>query len=162
MKRFRWAKTSAALIALFLILFLWGRSSEAAEVGIGLSSGFNHSNGAVGQELSITSNDLRWFASYTRVGGRPEDTVLSYNDRFVAAYRVFWRRGHDLMPYTSLGAAYFSEPTVLVTERLTYDLRLGVRWNNILELEYAHNSTAGRSVRNAGIDFVTLRAVFRF
>lgn len=162
MKQFRWAKSAAALIALFLILFLWGRSSEAAEVGIGLGAGVNHSSGAVGQELSVTSDDLRWFASYTRLGGRPGDTVLAYNNRWVGAYRVFWRRDHDLMPYMALGAAYFEEPTVLVTERLTYDLRVGLRWNNIVELEYAHNSTAGRSQRNAGIDFITLRAVFRF
>ena len=50
----------------------------------------------------------------------------------------------------------------LISERLTYDLRLGARWKDIVELEIQHNSTAGRSERNTGFDVITLRAVFQF
>ncbi len=157
-------KWGSLLVVLFILVFLWGRNADAAELGLGLGFGVNHTENATIQELSIQSDDYRWFASYTRVGGgKANGLVLDYNNRFVGAYRVFWRRDKDWKPYLSLGAAYFEEaPLNVISERLTYDMRFGARWKDILELEAAHNSTAGRSLRNSGFDTLNLRVVFQF
>jgi len=156
--------TTLAIIA-FVVAFLWGRNAQSAEVGLGLGFGTFNAADATIQELSVITDDLHWFASYSRVGGVDSDRLQDkYNDRYVIAYRVFWRDDKDFRPYLSLGVAYFDKaPERLISEHLAYDLRLGVRWKDILELDVdGHNSTAGRSERNTGIDSVNLRIVFQF
>ena len=156
---------TASAVVVFVLVFFWGRYAEAAEVGVGLGFGTFNARGAIMQELSVTSDDYRWFASYTRIGKNDSNRlVLEQNDRFVVAYRTFWRRDKDVKPYLSLGAAYFTHPpNDLISDRLSYDLRLGFRWRDILEVDLdGHNSTAGRSSRNTGVDSINLRAVFRF
>ncbi len=166
MNRFSKGKIlTTLLIAAFVIAFFWGRDADAEEIGVGVGFGTFNAVGATIQEISIASTDYRWFASYTRIGGTDSDRiVMDYNNRYVIAYRVFWRRDKNWKPYMSLGAAYFNEPPErLISERLAYDLRFGVRWKDIVEIDIeGHNSTAGRSTRNTGFDTINLRAVFQF
>lgn len=151
--------TIAAIVA-FIIIFAWGRDAESAELGLGLSAGASsHSSGAKAQEISITTDDYRWYGQVMRIGG---DGILSSNWRYSAGYRLFWRRDHDFKPFLRLGVAYFDDVPELVSERFMYDMGVGIRWREVIEAEYNHNSTAGRSAVNTGIDFVTLRLVFQF
>lgn len=165
MKKIRWNKVVViGLIVLFTTVFFMGRKAESAEVGIGLNFGTFHSLGGRTQEINITSDDYRWFASYTRVGGvDAEDLHFESRNRYVAGYRVFWRRDENWKPYMMFGTAYWDEPPCrVISERLTYDMRIGVRYRDIVEFEIGHNSTAGRARYNYGFDTVGLRAVFQF
>ena len=166
MNRFSKGKIlTSSIILIAVLVFIWGRDAESAELGLGLGFGTFNTVGATIQELSIASDDYRWFASYTRIGGADSDRLTAdYNDRLVLSYRTFWRRDSNLKPFLSFGAAYFKEaPNTLISERLTYDIRLGARWKDVVELEIdGHNSTAGRSISNSGFDTINLRFVFPF
>ena len=146
------------LIVTFIGFFLWGRAADAAEAGIGL--GFSK-NGATHQQLTLTSTDLRWYGSATRIGGdRRHNYVYG---RLGAGYRVNWRRDMRFSPYMKLGGVYFTEePTDYISDRWAFDMNIGVRLYDIVELEYQHNSTAGRSDQNEGLDTVVLQVVLPF
>lgn len=163
-KKIKW---TAVAVLLFVLVFMWGRNAEAAEVGIGLGWGVlgTRSEGVVTQELMLKTNDYRWYVSYARIGANQNDRLqMRQNDRFTAGYQLVFRRGMKVEPYMMLGMAYFEDPPMnLISERLTYDMRLGVRIKDIVELELdGHNSTASRSDYNSGMDVMSLRAVFRF
>lgn len=154
------ATSGIVLVLAFLALFIWGRNAESAELGLGVGYGINHTAKAAVQEITISTDDYRWYGQVIRIGG---DGVLDDNWRYSAGYRLFWRRDENVKPFLRLGAAYFDHaPVQLVSDHLTFDMGLGLRWKDIIELEYNHNSTAGRSDKNTGIDFVTLRVVFQF
>ena len=154
-------------IAIFLAFFVWGRTVDAAEVGLGLGTGLpsTHSDGIRAQEIQIRTNDYRWYFSYARIGANINGRLQTRQvDRWAIGYTVVWRRGKAVQPYMSIGAAYFDQPPMdLISERLTYDMRVGIRFKDIIELELDnHNSTASRSDKNTGIDIPWVRVVFQF
>ncbi len=154
-------------IAVFLAFFIWGREADSAEVALGLGAGLTStkSEGIRAQEIQIRTDDYRWYFSYARIGANINDRLeLRQNDRWAIGYTVVWRRGHNWQPYMSIGAAYFKQPPMgLISERLAYDMRVGVRYKNIIEFEFDnHNSTASRSDKNTGVDIPWVRVVFQF
>ena len=150
------------VIALFVAVFLWGRTADAAEARLGIGFGYASNEGATYQELMLTSDDLRWYGAVTRIGG---DTRNNYHyTRFTAGYRVNWRRETNFSPFMRLGAAYFDkEPTDYISDDLAFDMAIGVRLYDIVELEIdQHNSTGGRSDQNEGLDGFMLGLTFPF
>lgn len=164
MKRVKW---TAIAVLIFVVVFLWGRCAEAGEVGVGLGFGLptTRSEGLVTQEIMLKTDDYRWYMSYARVGANKNDYLhLRQNDRWTAGYQLVFRRGKDVEPYMMLGVAYYEEPPLnLISERLTYDMRIGVRLYDVVEIDIdGHSSTASRADINTGLDVISLRAVFQF
>jgi hypothetical protein len=158
MKRATKQKIAILAIITFIGFFLWGRAADAAEVGVGL--GFSK-NGATHQQVTLTSTDLRWYGSVTRIGGDRRHNYIY--GRVAAGYRVNWRRDTRFSPYMKLGGVYFTkEPTDYISDSWAYDMNIGVRVWDIVELEYQHNSTAGRSSQNEGLDTVMVSVVLPF
>lgn len=154
-------KYTAVIVAIFVAVFLWGRSADAAELRLGLAAGTFNTQGAVTQDLMLTSTDLHWYANISRWGG--DARGLDEVTRFSGGYRVNWRRDKFVSPFLRLGVAYFDqEPMPYVSDNWTFDMGAGLRFNNILELEAQHNSTAGRSRWNTGLDNITLAVVLPF
>ena len=146
------------VIALFCAVFLWGRSAEAGEVTLGLGLSTNE---ARTQMVTVTTDRRDWYLSAARVGG---DERHDYQfGRFAVGYRVNWRADKNFSPFMKLGAVYFTEePTDYISDRWAYDMVIGTRFYDIVELEYLHNSTAGRSSQNEGLDTVMLSVVLPF
>ena len=150
------------LIAAFVGFYLWGLKADAAELGLGLGKGYANNAGATYQEIMVRDAQRHWYASVARIGG---DNEFNYKYwRGCGGYQVNWRKEKRFAPYARLGACYFDEaPVGLVSERLTYELAFGVRFWGIVELDLdTHNSTAGRSDKNAGLDAMMLRVLWRF
>jgi len=83
--------------------------------------------------------------------------------RFSGGYRVNWLRDKFISPYLRLGMAWFdSTPEPYISDQWSFDMAAGLRFRNVLELEAQHNSTAGRSLTNSGIDSITLSIVLPF
>ena len=157
-------------ITIFIILFAWGiyrQQAEAADLRIGLGSGITNSvlvhggpngNGWIGQEFMFTHK--HWYGAAMRLGG---DDILPDTVRLTAGYRVEWRDERRLSPYLRLGAAYFlDEPTDIISDRWAYDMAMGVQLFGVADLEYQHNSTAGRSAQNSGNDILLIGLKVRF
>lgn len=150
------------LIATFVGFYLWGLKADAAELGLGLGSGYASNAGATYQEIQIKDSDRNWYASVARIGG---DTRNNYHYwRGCGGYQVNWRKNTNFSPYMRLGACYFDEaPTDYISDRLSYELALGFRAWDIVEIDIdTHNSTAGRSEQNEGLDGAMLRVIWRF
>ena len=167
LKNFRQNPKKAAvvlIIALFVAVFIWGRSAEAGEpeFGLGLGFGYASNEGATYQELFLRDASRNWYGSVNRIGG---DTLNNYEYwRFCGGWQVNWRKNSNISPYSRLGACWFDEaPTDYISDNLAYELALGVRLWNIVEIDIdTHNSTAGRSEQNEGLDAVMIRMVFPF
>lgn len=155
-------KLAIGVIAGFIGLFLWGLKADASEVRLGVGIGFAANAEARYQEIMLTSTDRKWYGAYTRIGGDAEHNY-HYN-RFTVGRRVNWRRATNFSPYMRFGIAYFNEPPKdYISESLSYDMALGVRLYDVLEIEFdQHNSTAGRSDDNEGLDAYMISVVFSF
>jgi hypothetical protein len=117
-----------------------------------LGFGVTNDSNWIGQELMLTHN--HWYGSVMRVGG---DNVLPDTARLAAGYKVEWRDGRRVSPYLRLGGSYFlDEPTDIISDRWAYDMAMGLRMFGVLDLEYQHNSTAGRSIQNSGNDMLLI------
>ena len=150
------------VIAVFVGFYLWGLKADAAEVGLGLGFGYASNDGATYQEIQIKDDNQNWYGSLARIGG---DTRNNYHYwRACGGYQVNWRRGRVIEPYARLGACYFDEePTDYISDELAYELAFGVRLWDIVEVDIdTHNSTAGRSDQNEGLDGAMLRVIWRF
>ena len=151
-----------AVVVLFAGLFLWGSYAEASEGRLGLGFGYTANVGSRTMEFMLTSDDLRWYGSVSKIGG---DYRHNYQfTRWCGGYRVNWRREKSIMPFMRLGACYFDEPPFdYISSDYAYDLSVGVRLWGVAELELLqHNSTAGRSDQNEGVDGILLGIVFPF
>ncbi len=161
-KGFSWTKLTLATAAVivFFILFTWGNYADAAEIRFGLGHGIAHADHVVTQSVMVSTDDLRWYAQYTRIG---DERYMGGNDRLSAGMRVNWRRDKRISPYMRLGFAYFDDvPMPYISERLAFDMAIGLRLYSVIELEYAHNSTANRAVANWGFDVIELAVTKRF
>lgn len=143
-------------ILLFVVLFFWGLTAHAKNsLEVGLSFGAFHSTQMITQRIGW-NYDNRWIAQYERHGGNGYQGTNSVSIQ----RQVSWRQGSALSPLLRFGISYFDEQIVdpekedrpLVSENLTYSLGFGVRIKERLMIGLEHNSTAGRSARNRGID----------
>lgn len=156
-------KPSSWLVVAFIVIFALGMCSERAraegvDLRVGLGFGATNDNEWIVQEIMLTDRD--WYASVLRTG---DDRVLPDTWRFAVGYRVDWREDKRLAPYARFGFAYWlDQPRPVVSENLTYDMAVGLRFWQIMDLEWAHNSTAGRSEFNDGNDNVVLSFVLPF
>lgn len=166
---------TAILVVIFVTFFVMGRYAEAGEARIGLGAGTFNAQGAIVQDVMVTTDDLRWYASFQRAGGddvfynleqrhcRTVRVPFSSVNRFAVGYRVNWYRERTVSPYLRLGAAYFDrEPMPFISDDLSYDMAVGVRISDIIEIEAQHNSTAGRSAFNKGMDSVVFGVTLPF
>lgn len=150
------------VIVAFLGFFMWGLRADASEVRVGVGAGYTSNVGSRSQELMFTSTDLHWYGAVTRVGG---DNLHNYKfTRVTAGYRVNWRRDKKVSPFMRFGMAYFDkEPYDYISDQWAFDMAIGIRFWGILELEFdQHNSTAGRTDQNSGLDTVMLGIVLPF
>lgn len=153
-----------AAILIFLGFFLWGRVADAAEpeIGLGIGFGYASNSGATYQEVMLRDAQRRWYGTVARIGG---DTRNNYHYwRFTAGYQVNWRKQTNFSPYARIGVAYFDQaPTDYISDTLAYELAIGVRLWEVIELDLdTHNSTGGRSDQNEGLDGWMFRLVFPF
>ena len=146
-------------IVVFVALFLWGRVADAAEVSLGL--GYSPKHETRYQQVMLGTDDRRWYGSLARIGGDVRHDYQYW--RVGAGYRVNWRRESRISPHMRLGAVYFSEePTDYISDQWAFDMAVGARLWDIVDVEWQHNSTAGRSSQNEGLDAVVLSVVFNF
>jgi hypothetical protein len=165
----RHAMGSLVAILSFIILFWWGSRNEAFgdEITIGVGAGVDHIEGAITQRLGYQPNP-RWHLRYERFGGKGEP----HSNMYGIQRTLRWRQDKELQPYLSLGAVYFD--TILTDEKgrelmkdefLAYNLGVGIDWRysklTSLRLGFDHNSTAGRSDRNRGVDRIHLTFMLR-
>jgi len=146
------------LIAIFIGFAAWGLRSEAAELGVGLSKAVSHGSEWTGQHLQFVHKD--WYIEAAKLGGedRLPDTF-----RYSSGFRIDWREKKEFSPFLKLGMAYFKEePAWIISDRWSYDMSLGVRFFKVLDLEFNHNSTAGRTDFNKGNDLINLYLVKEF
>jgi hypothetical protein len=158
------SKWTAILVLLFVILFTWALMVEA-DVTLGLGFGASSSGGVVTQRLGYLHDD-KWWARYERMGGDDWNTANTY----AAGRRVFVgeRRAR---PFMELGATYSDSQLQRdgkrpnVSDNWTFRLGAGVsyRLSDVARIEVGidHDSTAGRSLRNRGVDRVYLQYQWR-
>lgn len=151
---------TSVLVAIFIALFIWGRAAEAGEARIGLGVGTFNVQGAIYQDLLVTTDEQTWYAQVTRIGNDEHFDVLT---RYSAGYRVNWRDDKFAEPYLRLGMAHFDkEPTYRISDKWSFDMAVGIRFKDVVELEAQHNSTAGRTNYNYGLDSIVLGVVLPF
>lgn len=149
--------TKWTIIGVFVGLFAWGLYNQAYayEVGAGLSKAVSHESEWIGQHIRF--GNRQWFVEFARLGGEPR---LPDTDRYTVGYRVNWREDYRLSPYLTIGAAYFKDiPDYVVSDHLAFDLSAGMRVFKVIDIEYNHNSTGGRSTRNKGNDLLYIGIV---
>lgn len=146
-------KLTVLAVLIFIVLFAWGLAK--AEVRLGVGKGVTHDNEWTAQDVLLTNKD--WYFQFTRLGG---DELLPDTWRYSIGYRVEWREGSQVEPFLRLGVAYFDDvPYPVISEKYTFDMAVGVRAWRVVEFEWQHNSTAGRSDRNWGNDIFLLSVV---
>lgn len=152
-------------VMVFTVLFTWGmivNRAEAAEVRLGIGFGATNDNGWVAQEIMLMGE--HWYGSVMFLNG---DDVQPATKRWAAGYRVNWRRDMRVSPYMRLGAAYWEDiPIPLISEHVSFDMAVGIRFWQVAELEWQHNSTGGRKDflggHNSGNDIPFLGVAFAF
>lgn len=159
-----WRWKSGIAVIVFVALFLWGASAMAqdveARIGLGVNVLDRDDRGThITQDMMLLI-DRDWYVQATRFGN---SDFIDDSWRFSTGLRVEWRQDTNLEPYMRLGVAYWDEePTWLVSERWMFDMAIGARLWRVAELEWQHNSTAGRAEWNTGVDVLTFNAVLRF
>lgn len=163
-------KPLAIAVIIFIGLLLWGYSSEASadtSLTIGLSYGWVNSEGLVTQRLGLLQNE-KWNIKYERFGGHEFNT----SHGFFLARRTEWRTDKVWQPYLDFGFGYYTQKLInpdknkpLVNDNLVFTLAGGCTWRISkdvdLELGIDHNSTAGRTSPNSGIDRVFISLNYR-
>ena len=144
-------------IIIGLLVFLPLLTDSHAEVRLGVGQAMTHDSDWVAQDVMLSDRD--WYAQITRFGG---DARLPDTWRYSAGYRIDWRERDSVALFMRFGIAYFEDsPAYVVSERYTFDLAAGVRLFSFIDIEWQHNSTAGRSKVNLGNDVLLVSLVFR-
>ena len=150
-------------IGLFVIAFgalLWADSVEAQPL-LGVGVGILNTQEARNVTLGWSWQD-KWEAELSQHGGDGYETVHAVS----VARVVRARKGKNFEPFMQFGLTYWDDKIaapkwddqdVLVDSQLTYRLGLGIRVYRVLEVGWGHDSTAGRSDPNSGIDYIFLR-----
>ena len=154
-------KPQVWLIVAFIALMVWGLAAQAANgFESALSYGVVNTKNHITQRISYMHGD-KWVVQYERHGGNGYEDTNSYS----LQRQIVWRSEKKAQPYLRYGISYFDDPirrlrsgedSVLVDERLTYSLGLGLRFWGVMNMGIEHNSTAGRSDPNKGVDRVYL------
>jgi hypothetical protein len=138
------------------------------EVTLGLGSGVAKSTEMITQRVGVM-RDNKWYLRAERFGGEPWNKEWG----FFAGRRVQFRQDRNWQPYIQMGVGHFNAPLKHedkdlpnVTERTTFELGLGISRrlspSAEMELGFDHNSTAGRSNKNNGIDRIHLTYNWKF
>ena len=158
-------KYTVGLVALFILAFCWGYYNQALadttfRIGVGTQALDRGDRGEhITQDLMINF-DNRWYVQAARFGN---GTVVPDTWRYSFGYRVNWREGNKVAPFMRLGPAYWApEDSVLVSDNWTFDMAVGAQLWQFVDIEWQHNSTAGRSERNSGVDLIVLAINLRF
>jgi len=162
MSRRKWYAVLA--VVLFLVVFLIGLRAEAADWEYRAGLGTQVLDRADrGEHIAIEALVYRDRDLYLGLSHFGNGSVVPDTYRLAAGWRVEWREGSEFEPMMRFGMAYWHPfDSGLVTERWTYDMAVGVRVFRIVEVEWQHNSTAGRAERNTGVDLLMVSAVFPF
>ena len=166
-KNIRWNTVAVVLFVLSLIALFISEDAHGAvgdwSITTGVAGGVVHYSGGVTQTIGVLSPEKKWYAEYERQGGKEWSRVHA-----VSVSRVVWLRPEQKGLHLSLGATKSSGTLVesgpgnkpLVSEDLSYRLGIGYSWTlspaTAIRLGVIHNSTAGRSDRNHGIDRIHL------
>lgn len=159
----RRVKHTVYLVLAFLALFVWGlvlNEAKADELRIGLGYGILKSEGFITQELLYRPHP-HWYLSIAETENHRRD----YRSvRYAAGHQVVFRDGKKIEPFLRLGFAHFRRaPNDWVSAKNTYDLAIGFRFWDVVELEIdQHQSTAGRSPVNIGLDGVYLGVLWKW
>ena len=149
-------KPTVWAVIVFVIIFTWALAAGAATphtFTVGLGKGVLNGNEWTQQQIGYEYN-RKWYAQAARLGG---DSVLPTTYRYTMGRLVNARLDKRVSPYARLGIAYFADsPSALVDDHWTFDLGIVVTAWHVIRLEWRHNSTAGRSSPNTGIDLVEL------
>lgn len=153
-------RTKIAVIAIFVILIgiLAFRKATAYELQIGLGHGFGNTD-VITQDFAIEYDGF--YGRVVRLGDEPilPDKLWKLS----AGWRGYFREGTNFQPYLYIGAAWFTEePSSVISDRLAYDMGLGLRFYKVFDLNYEHNSTAGRTSKNRGLDVISVRVAIPF
>lgn len=143
-------------------LFLCSGVANSAEARLGIGLGYNANVGARYQEVMLTSSDRHWYFALTNIGN---DERYNYQYlRYTAGYRFNWGKETKFSPYLRLGVAYFDEePFDYISDKTAFDVAIGFRLWNVIELEIMeHNSSAGRTEQNEGLDAISISVVMPF
>jgi hypothetical protein len=170
-------KKTVYIVVAFVVAMtcLFINEAHAHEVGssphaitLGVNGGILNYSGGVTQELGYSFDD-KYEVSYERLGGKGYENVSAFTVR-----RVVWKNAYRSGPYLSLRATYTDglveskdrAGKALVSERFSFQMGLGYKWalssTTGIRIGMLHNSTAGRSQRNRGIDRITLRYGWKF
>lgn len=160
-----------AFIALTLYL-LWAEEAQAHDsdghhsVSIGVSGGIVNYPSGVTQTIGYTYGG-RWNTEYERLGGKGYSTV----NGFSVVRIIEGSNPHGLG--ATLGVTYFDRALeerdrpgkAIVSDTLTYRLGIHYSWkissSSVIRFGILHNSTAGRSDKNKGIDRLNLSYIWR-
>lgn len=158
-------KPTAWVVMGFLALLLVALASEKVyahdngsdhRLSLGVSGGIVNYPGGVTQRLGYSYGG-KWVTDYERLGGKGYEQVHALS---VVRRVRFKQTGFSL----SLGATYFDGTLEekgrpgkeIVSDKLTYRLGIDYTWevSSVTDIRFGilHNSTAGRSERNGGID----------
>lgn len=160
-------KPTTIIVGVFVILLIALFSAEKVNahdipgnhaVSLGLGGGVANYPGGVTQKLGYTY-DGKWTAEYERFGGKGYDTVSGFS-----VVRSVGPGTNGSGFVLSFGASYFDgtledrgrESKAIVSDTITYRLGIDYAWrlSSYTDVRFGvhHNSTAGRSERNRGID----------
>lgn len=167
----KFKKTVYAVLAfiIFLIFMFMAEEAHALDnqhngtVTIGVSGGIVNYPSGVTTYGGYRTGSGKWEAAYEILGGKGYREVHS-----ISVSRVVWKRPDQTGLYGSLGLTATDrnlakdEPDAkdIVSSKLTYRLGIGYSWklssSTHIRFGLLHNSTAGRSDRNKGIDRLLL------
>lgn len=162
-------KPTAWAVIAFVALMTWGLSAEAREVPkhqatLGVAFGFINTSGLVTQRIGYVHND-KWYTGVEKFGGDEYRESWAFH----AGRQVVFRRGKQIEPIFKLGVSAFDRP---LTEKngyqpvagdIMFQLAITVRFRGILGVNVDdHNSTAGRTDPNKGIDRAGVDYYWRF
>ncbi len=161
-------------VALFLLFIIAAFSSEEVQAHdrdhfatLSASWGFNNYGAGVTQSVGY-EYDQRFSIDYERMGGKGYSPVHS-----ASVSRVVFKNPDRRGLYFSIGATYTDGTLArrnrsdkpIVSDTLSFRLGVGYSWelstDSYLRLGVLHNSTAGRSDSNKGIDRAGLTFVWR-
>ena len=162
-------KPTAWAVVLFVIAITWGLLAEAAtppkhQMTLGLAYGIVNTQDMVTQRIGYVRND-KWYVRAERFGGD------GYQESWAGSFgrQVVFRKGKTFEPIMTLGVSFFDRPLTQsngyqpVADDITFQLGITVRFKGLVGLNIDdHNSTAGRSDPNKGIDRAGLDFYWKF
>lgn len=154
-------KVGAIVLLIVAIMFatgpVWAAERDGASLKVGISSGINHTHGTVlstGLELGPG-----FFVDVHALSERSGNGGVVYS----LGRQGYFREGSNFSPFVGIGLAWIDDPPKdVVGCGLMWHLKGGVELWRIVQVEYAHNSSADRCDPNKGLDYVGMSFRWRF